>query len=227
MASIHSEGTTVPSAGLLKPASARLIEQATSQASGLPSHISPQSSQRIGKQPAYGSVSDVSENVLQHAVHNASRGTHISPTSIKSAGSFKTQHYETKPQVLQSGGANIYAPQPQIPQAAIQEYYGAETGMSGGHYPHYSPTTEYKKRKDSSVAPLEPPHMTATPTYYVEVVVEDIFTREEIHSESHKQFILDTVNTRFNEMNRAMGRNILPHENLKMYIHSLVQQNAN
>ena len=67
--------------------------------------------------------------------------------------------------------------------------------MSGGHYPHYSPTTEYKKRRESSAAPLEPPRMTATPTYYVEVVVEDIFTREEIHSESHKRFILDTMNT--------------------------------
>ena len=128
LALIHSEGTTVPLAGLSRPVLAQLIEQATSQASGLPSHISPQSSWRIGKQPAYGSVSDVSENVLQCAVHNTSRGTHISPTSIKSAGSFKTQHYKTKPQVLQSGGVNIYAPQPQIPQAAIQApgNWGAE-----------------------------------------------------------------------------------------------------
>ena len=117
------------------------------------------------------------------------------PHKYQSAGSFKTQHYETKPQVLQSGGINVYAPQPQIPQAAIQEYYRAEAGMSGGHYPYYSLTMKYKKRKDSSVASLEPPRMTTTPTYYVEVVVEDIFSHEEIYSESHKWFILNIMNT--------------------------------
>ena len=116
-ASTYSEGTSVPSTGLSRLASARRVEAATSQGPGAPMHVSPSSLKKAGKIPTFTSMSNVSEQAIQCAVHNASRGAFISPTIMKSAGSSKAQHHEVFQHASYQGGANVYAPQPQVPQA--------------------------------------------------------------------------------------------------------------
>jgi len=116
-ASTYSEGTSVPSTSLSRLASARHVEAATSQGPGVPVHISPSSLKKAGKIPTFASVSNVSEQAVRHAVHNASCGAFISPTIMKSAGSSKAQHHEVFQHASYQGGANVYAPQPQVPQA--------------------------------------------------------------------------------------------------------------
>jgi len=98
-ASSHSEGTSVPSTGLSRPASARRVEVATSQVPGMFRHASPTSSKKAGKNPTFVSVSNMSEQAVRCAVHNASRGALISPTIMKSAGLPKTQCHEVFPHV--------------------------------------------------------------------------------------------------------------------------------
>ena len=78
----------------------------------------------------------MSKQAVRRAVHNASHGDHISPASMKSTGLQKTQHIEVSTHASYQGGTNVYAPQPQLPQAQIKKY------------DYHSPTTKYKLRKD-------------------------------------------------------------------------------
>jgi len=77
-----------------------------------------------------------------------SHENHISPTSVKSTGLQKTQHIEVIPHASYYGGTNVYAPQPQLPQAQIKEY------------DYHSPMTEYKLRKDLLAVYMDPPQPT-------------------------------------------------------------------
>jgi len=172
-------------------------------------HEFPISSKKAGKNPTFASMSNVSEQAVRHAIHNTSHEDHISPASMKSTGSQKTQHIKVLTHASYQGGTNVYAPQPQLPQAQIKEYnYG-------------SPTTEYKSRKDLLVVHMDPPQSTATPPCYVEIAVEDILSRVDIHSRTKKRSIMDALTEDFYTTNELTRRKIQPHENMKMYLHSL------
>ena len=166
-------------------------------------------------------MSNVSEQAVRRAVHNASRGAFISPTIMKSAGSSKAQHHEVFQHASYQGGANVYAPQPQVPQALMQEYYATEAGPSGYQRAHHSPISDYKSRKDLSAAHIEPPRATATPPRHIELAVEDILSRAGTRSRFHKRSIVEAVTEDFNATNELMGRKVQPHENAKMFLHSL------
>ena len=61
----------------------------------------------------------------------------------------------------------------------------------------------------------------ATPPHFVEIAVEDILTCAGIYSQSHKWHIVDTINQQFHAINEQMGQSEQPHENMKMYLHTL------
>ena len=169
----------------------------------------PISLKKVGKNPVFASMSNVSEQAVRCAVHNASHRDHISPASMKSTGSQKTQHIEVLTHASYQGGTNVYAPQPQLSQAQIKEYN------------YHSPMTEYKLRKDLLVIHMDPPWSTATPLCYMEIAVEDILSRVGIHSRTQKRSIMDAITEDFYTTNELMGRKIQPHENMKMYLYSL------
>jgi len=80
------------------------------------------------------------KQAVRHAVHNASCGAPISPTIMKSAGPSKTQCHKVFPHASHQGGANVYAPQPQVPQALMQKYYAMDVGPSRYQCSHHSPS---------------------------------------------------------------------------------------
>ena len=108
-------------------------------------HKLPISSKKADKNPVFASISNMFKQAVRHAIHNASHGDHISPTSVKSTSLQKTQHIEVVPHASYYKGTNVYAPQPQMPQVHIKEYN------------YRSPTTEYKSRKDLLAVHMDPP----------------------------------------------------------------------
>ena len=184
-------------------------------------HASPPSSKKAGKNPTFTSMSNVLEQAVRHAVHNASHGAPISPTIMKSAGPSKTQCHEVFPHASHQGGANVYASQPQVSQALMQEYYTMDAGPSGYQCSHHSPISDYKLRKDLSVAHIEPPCSMAMPPHHIKITVEDILSRVGIFSKSHKQSIVEAIMEDFYVTNELMGRRIQPHKNARMYLHLL------
>jgi len=137
-------------------------------------HTLPPSSKKAGKNPTFMSMS---EQAVRRAVHNASRGALISPTIMKSAGPPKIQHHEVFPHASHREGANVYAHQPQVPQALMQEYYTMDAGPSGYQCSYHSPISDYKLRKDLSAAHIELPRFIAMPPHHIEIAVEDILFR--------------------------------------------------
>ena len=103
----------------------------------------------------------------------------------------------------------------------MQEYYTTEVGPSGYQRTHHSPISDYKSRKDLLVAHIEPPRATAMPPCHIELAVKDILSRAGIRSRSHKWSIVEAVTEDFNATNELMGRKVQPHENAKMFLHSL------
>ena len=140
---------------------------------------------------------------------------------MKSAGPSKTQHHEVFPHASHQGGANVYAPQLQVPQALMQEYYATDAGPSGYQRSYHSPISNYKLRKDLSVAHIEPTHSMAMPPHHIKIAVEDILSRVGIFSKSHKWSIVEAIMEDFYMANELMERRIQPHENARMYLYSL------
>ena len=192
-----------------------------SQVPGMFVHPLPPSSKKAGKNPTFMSVSNMLEQAMRCAVHNASHGALISPTIMKSAGSPKTQRHKVFPYASHQEGANVYAPQPQVSQALMQEYYATDVGPSGYQCSYHSPISNYKLRKDLSAAHIEPPCSIAMPPHHIEITVENILFRAEIFSKSHKRSIVEAILEGFYATNELMERRIQPHKNTRMYLHLL------
>jgi len=83
------------------------------------------------------------------------------------------------------------------------------------------PISDYKLRKDSSAAHIELPHSMATPPHHIKIAIEDILSRVGIFSKSHKWSIVEAIMEDFYATNELIGRRIQPHQNARMYLHSL------
>ena len=238
----NKEGVLAPS-----PVSSRLSSpplmipsrEATSQVRSQRALVSPTNTCAAGEAPVAGSASDVAQSALERAVQSTSRGVHISPSRMRSAGAQRIYQQETSGHhIPYPQGTKMYAPQPIVPYPsrlmgqntvprAKRELLFSQANPLGYIATQQratpSPLVQHQdSRAPSVVHKIEPPRPTVSPLRHVSIAIGNIFQLEGITSLREKEEILRCVDTEFQTINTSMGvEAMLPHQNLPMYLDTL------